>query len=173
MFLWGEIFRRPYQQHWKYIYIFAWAACCTLIYSNDCSDVTLISEGGDGYCSSNSRRLDDSQISSGYWSMDNSLTLSTSNTTVTNTRNEQGVLFNYVCTCILLIYTRNNTWCVDLVLLAFANILETYSTFTSMTPYHQNCPPHPALAKTSFASEVFVLTFCVYRQLKVYLELAG
>ena len=81
----------------------------TFINSNDCSDVTLTSEGGDGYSSSNSRRLDDSQISSSYWSMDNSLTLSPSNTTVTTTLDKQSVLFNYVYTCILLIYTMNNT----------------------------------------------------------------
>ena len=80
-----------------------------VVYSNDCSGVTLTSEGGDGYSISDSRRLDNSQISSGYWSMDNSLTLSPSNTTVTTTLDEQGVLFIYVYTCNLLIYTMNNT----------------------------------------------------------------
>ena len=78
------------------------------MYFDDYSDVMTRSECENDY-SGMSRRLDDSQISSGYWSMDNSLTLSPSNTTVTTTLGEQGVLFNYVYTCILLIYTMNNT----------------------------------------------------------------
>ena len=74
--------------------------------------MTLTSEGGDGYSSSKGRRLDDSQISSGYWSMDNSLTLSPSNTTVTTTLDEQGVLCNYLYACTLHLLYMYNTLCI-------------------------------------------------------------
>ena len=78
------------------------------MYYEDYSEVMTRSECENDY-SGRSRRLDDSQISSGYWSMDNSLTLSPSNTTVTTTLGEQGVLFNYLYTCIVHILYMYNT----------------------------------------------------------------
>ena len=105
------------------------------MYFDDYSDVTTRSEC-ENDCGGRSRRLDDSQISSGYWSMDNSLTLSPSNTTVTTTLDEQSVLFNNLYTCIL-IYMYIIHYVFDFVLLACAKILETYSTFTLMTQYRQ------------------------------------
>ena len=134
IFIWDDIFPRPFQQHSHYCFI---SQCMSFMYMyfDDYSDVMTRSECENDY-SGRSRRLDDSQISSGYWSMDNSLTMSPSNTTVTTTLDKQGLLFNYLHTCILHILYMYITLCIWLGITC-TNISVMYPTFRSMTQHHQ------------------------------------